>query len=69
MAEWNSKANDVFLRAAVVESLAERQLLLDQQCADDVHLRAQVESLLAASAKVGSFLDKPDELSEKIVRG
>jgi WD40 repeat protein/serine/threonine protein kinase len=59
MAEWNSKVNDVFLRAAVVESPAERQLLLDQQCADDARLRAQVESLLAASAKVGSFLDKP----------
>src|SRR5262249_59122064 len=59
MAEWNSKANEVFLQAAVVESPAERELLLDQQCADDARLRAQVESLLAASAKVGSFLDKP----------
>jgi hypothetical protein len=59
MAEWNSKANEVFLRAAMVESPAERQHLLDQQCGDDGRLRAQVESLLAASAKVGSFLDKP----------
>src|SRR5262245_6034268 len=59
MAEWNSRANDVFLGAAEVESPAERRLFLDQQCGDDVRLRAQVESLLAASAKVGSFLNKP----------
>ena len=59
MAEWNSKANDVFLEAAEVESPAERRLFLDQQCGDDVGLRAQVESLLAASAKVGSFLSRP----------
>src|SRR6516162_5825425 len=59
MAEWNSKANDVFLGAAEVESPAERQLFLDQHCGDDAGLRAQVESLLAASAKVGSFLNKP----------
>src|SRR5215475_11796621 len=59
MAEWNAKANDVFLAAAEVESPAERQLFLDQHCGNDARLRAQVESLLAASAKVGSFLNKP----------
>src|SRR5262249_50424877 len=59
MAEWNAKANEVFLAAAEVESPAERQLFLDQHCGDDAALRAQVESLLAASAKVGSFLNEP----------
>jgi hypothetical protein len=59
MAEWNAKANDVFLAAAEAQSPAERQLLLDQYCGNDAALRAQVESLLAASAKVGSFLNKP----------
>src|SRR5262249_31805886 len=59
MAEWNSQANDVFLRAAEVESPVERRLFLDQQCGDDAGLRAQVEALLAASAKVGSFLNQP----------
>src|SRR5215470_260704 len=59
MAEWNAKANEVFLAAAEVESPAERQLFLDQHCGNDARLRAQVESLLAASAKVGSFLNKP----------
>src|SRR5262249_53725207 len=38
---------------------AARQVLLDQHCGNDAALRAQVESLLAASAKVGSFLNKP----------
>jgi serine/threonine protein kinase len=59
MANWNSRANQLFLEAAEVESPAERQRLLDQQCGDDADLRAQVESLLAASAKMGSFLNKP----------
>src|SRR5262249_53267296 len=59
MAEWNAKANEVFLAAAEVESPAERQLFLDQRWANDAGLRAQVESLLAASAKVGSFLNEP----------
>ena len=59
MAEWNSRANDVFLRAAEIVSPTERQLFLDQQCGDDVEFRAQVEALLAASANVGSFLSKP----------
>src|SRR5215471_12217673 len=59
MAEWNARANDVFLGAAEVESPAERRLFLDQQCGDDAGLRAQVEALLTASAKVGSFLNKP----------
>jgi hypothetical protein len=54
MAEWNAKANEVFLAAAEVESPAERQQFLDQQCGNDARLRAQVESLLAASAKVGA---------------
>src|SRR4051812_18746633 len=59
MAEWNSEANDIFLRAAEVESPAERQLFLDQHCGDDAVLRGQVESLLTASAKIGSFLNQP----------
>ncbi len=59
MAEWNSQANDLFLRAVEVELPAERRLFLEQQCGDDKALRAQVESLLAASAKVGSFLEQP----------
>jgi serine/threonine protein kinase len=59
MANWNPRANDVFLRAAEVEAPAERRLFLDQQCGADAALRAQVESLLAASARVGSFLNQP----------
>src|SRR5262245_41615118 len=58
MADWNARANEVFLAAAEVESPAERRLFLDQHCGDDAALRAQVESLLAASAKVGSFLNE-----------
>src|SRR5262245_36649334 len=59
MDKWNAKANDVFLAAAEVETAAERRWFLDQHCGNDAALRAPVESLLAASAKVGSFLNKP----------
>src|SRR5712692_2426587 len=59
MAEWNPKANDLFLRAAEIEAPADRRLFLDQQCAEDPDLRGQVESLLAVNAKAGSFLNRP----------
>jgi WD40 repeat protein/serine/threonine protein kinase len=59
MAEWNPRTNDLFLRAAEVESPSERRLFLDRACGGDAGLRAQVESLLAASEKAGSFLDEP----------
>ncbi|MCI0463575.1 MAG: hypothetical protein L0Z62_42100, partial [Gemmataceae bacterium] len=59
MADWNPEANDLFLRAAEIEVPADRQRFLDQQCGDDTALRVQVESLLAASAKAGSFLNQP----------
>jgi serine/threonine protein kinase len=59
MAEWNPQANDLFLRAAEIEAPADRRAFLDRECGDDPGLRAQVESLLAASEKVGSFLDRP----------
>ena len=36
----------------------ERQALLDRLCGDDAGLRQEVESLLAADALAGSFLDQ-----------
>jgi eukaryotic-like serine/threonine-protein kinase len=59
MAEWNPRANDVFLRAAEIAAPAERQAFLDEQCGADAALRQEVESLLAASAKAGTFLNEP----------
>jgi WD40 repeat protein/serine/threonine protein kinase len=59
MADWNPLANDLFLRAAEIEVPAERRAFLDQQCGGDGVLRAQVESLLATSEQVGSFLGRP----------
>src|SRR5262245_48952633 len=59
MADWNAKANDLFVRAAEIAAPVERRLFLEQQCGGDVDLLAQVESLLAAGDKVGSFLEKP----------
>jgi WD40 repeat protein/serine/threonine protein kinase len=59
MVDWNSKANDIFLRAAEIDAPADRRLFLQQQCSGDADLHAQVESLLAAKGEVGSFLEKP----------
>jgi eukaryotic-like serine/threonine-protein kinase len=59
MAEWNPIANELFLQAAEFATTAERSRFLDEQCAGDDALRAQVESLLATSAKIGSFLNHP----------
>jgi WD40 repeat protein/serine/threonine protein kinase len=59
MPAWNPKANELFLQAAEFATATERCRFLDEQCAGDVDLRAQVESLLATSAKIGSFLNRP----------
>jgi WD40 repeat protein/serine/threonine protein kinase len=59
MADWNSRANDIFVRAAEIDGPAERRLFLHQQCGGDADLHSQVESLLAAGGKIGSFLEKP----------
>jgi hypothetical protein len=59
MSEWNPKANDIFVRAVEIQAVADRRLFLEQQCGGDDALREQVESLLDAGGKMGSFLDKP----------
>jgi serine/threonine protein kinase/WD40 repeat protein len=59
MPEWNPRANDLFVQAAEIDSPADRRLFLEQQCGGDAALQSQVESLLAAGGKIGSFLEKP----------
>jgi serine/threonine protein kinase/WD40 repeat protein len=59
MAEWNLKANDIFVRAAEIGLPHERRRFLERECGGDADLLAQVESLLAAGGGMGSFLEKP----------
>src|SRR5215203_2585768 len=58
MPDWNPQANDLFLRAAEIDAPTDRAAFLDRECADP-GVRAQVESLLAAGDKVGSFMERP----------
>src|SRR5215211_5108766 len=58
MPDWNPQANDLFLRAAEIDAPADRAAFLDRECPDPA-VRAQVESLLAAGDKVGSFMERP----------
>ena len=59
MADWNPRANDVFLAAIEASDPAARAALLDQECADDSVLRRAVETLLRAHAAAGDFLAEP----------
>ncbi len=59
MATWNPRANELFLKAMELRSFEERRVLLDGDCGADVALRAEVEQLLEASDRAGSFLDRP----------
>jgi eukaryotic-like serine/threonine-protein kinase len=59
MADWNERANDIFLRAVDIERAEERQAFLESECTGDSALRGQVDSLLAASERPASFLDRP----------
>jgi serine/threonine protein kinase/WD40 repeat protein len=60
MSTWDPRANDLFLTAVGMQSAGEREQYLDQACAGDAALRAEVEALLAASAQAGSFLESPE---------
>jgi serine/threonine protein kinase/tetratricopeptide (TPR) repeat protein len=64
MTNWNPRANDVFLKALELRSDGERQEYLDGVCIGDTELRAEVESLLKASARAGSFLESPAPTSQ-----
>src|SRR5437868_2763482 len=59
MTTWNPRANDLFLKALELHAPGERQAYLDGACAGDAALRAEVEALLEANARAGSFLASP----------
>jgi serine/threonine protein kinase len=59
MAAWNPEANDIFLTALEFRGSEQREEYLDQACAGDATLRVQVQALLDASDRAGSFLDRP----------
>jgi serine/threonine protein kinase/tetratricopeptide (TPR) repeat protein len=59
MTTWNPKANDLFLKVLELGSPEQRRASLDQACAGNPELRAQVEALLRASERAGRFLERP----------
>jgi eukaryotic-like serine/threonine-protein kinase len=59
MNTWNPRANELFLKAREFSSPAERREFLDGACAGDTTLRAEVEGLLDAGTRAGSFLEAP----------
>jgi serine/threonine protein kinase/tetratricopeptide (TPR) repeat protein len=56
---WNPQANDLFLAALDRPAGAERDRYLDAASAGNPGLRTEVESLLAAAARAGGFLEAP----------
>jgi WD40 repeat protein/serine/threonine protein kinase len=59
MMTWNSRANELFLKALELCSEGERKAYLERVCAGDEAVRAEAEALLAASAQAGPFLESP----------
>ncbi|CAN5189702.1 hypothetical protein BH10PLA2_BH10PLA2_20520 [soil metagenome] len=59
MTNWNPRANELFLDALKRPTPLERHEYLDGACAGDKDLRADVESLLEASVRAGSFMAAP----------
>jgi Serine/threonine protein kinase len=63
----SNSEREIFLAALDYTSPAERAAYLDAACGSDFALRARVESLLAAHAAAGRFLD-PDDPDESAVQ-
>src|SRR4249920_450757 len=59
MDKWDPRANDLFLKSLELPSESERRVYLDKSCAGDAALRAEVNALLEACARAGSFLESP----------
>src|SRR6516225_1043288 len=59
MANWNPRANELFLRAFEIGPADERQAFLDVECGQDTDLRREVDSLLKAGANLGDFMNQP----------
>ena len=59
----------IFAAALDIADAAERAAYLDQACGNDAALRKQIDELLAAEGKLGSFLDKPlPEMQETVAQ-
>ncbi len=56
---WHEKLEEVFSVALAKRPGGDRTTYLSSACADDAELRTQVEGLLGAHDRVGSFLDVP----------
>ena len=56
--ETYRRMQEVFLHASALDK-NERATYLDSACADDPELRAEVEEMLAAESRVGTFLESP----------
>ncbi len=59
MANWNPKANDIFIKALEIGALDRRRSYLAVACGEDSELRSQVDALLSASEQAGGFLQQP----------
>ncbi|MFN8548253.1 MAG: serine/threonine-protein kinase [Candidatus Eisenbacteria bacterium] len=58
------RLQEIFARALELRE-GERAAYLDQSCRDDRELRAQVESLLVAAERAGSFLERTVEMEPR----
>lgn len=69
MADQSPKLESVFLAALEIDSPEERAAYLDTACAHNEQLRADVEQMLAAQGKIGSFLESPPSEFEGTIIG
>src|SRR5919197_290637 len=59
MTTWDPRANELFLKAAGLNSPDGRREFLDRECAGDPALRSEVDALLDAHDRAGRFLEPP----------
>ena len=58
---------DIFLAAIEIANPADRAAYLDQACADNTELRAQVEELLRTHDETSQFLETPAMATDSAV--
>ncbi len=66
MADWNPRANSLFLNARELAPGAHRDAYLDDECGADWQLKAEVQALLDADGRAANFLESVEQEYSRI---
>ena len=65
---WDSRVNDLFVKALNIVDSDARKDFLDEQCGGDSDLRCRIDAMLTDSEKAADFFQKPNGVLDAVLR-